>query len=161
MPQSGKVSATVHHLLQQYKEQCHKERKRQCGGDSSPLALVPVSFSQAKDWLIKQQRTVSEALNVGAVNEEAREVISELNRSLTEQPTSTARLLQQEARQAEPVILPPQLSLGPEPVTQEIRAQEQRELTASDPPLKKRKINQAPTPKKVKPVPPELAERQK
>ena len=158
MPQSGKVSVTVQNLLKQYKQRCLAERKEQLCGNRASLTLLPVSFAQAKDWLVKQQKSLSSALNVGTVNEEAAEVVRELNVSLSEQPTSTARLLQQDAQSANPVIPPPQMSLGPEPVTQEIRAEERRKRPAIEkpcnaPPVKKPK-------KQVKPVPPELAERQ-
>ena len=78
MPQSGKISVTVHSLLQQYKERCRAERKRPRDSDTGPPALLPVSFAQAKDWLLKQQKALSEALETGAVNEEAREVVADL-----------------------------------------------------------------------------------
>ena len=94
MPQSGKVSITVNKLLQQYKERCRTERKRKLD-DESPLALLPVSFAQAKDWLMKQQRAQSEAVEAGAVNEEAREIISDLSHLLEERPPSVLHLLEQ------------------------------------------------------------------
>lgn len=82
--------------------------------------------------------------------------------SLAEQSTSTAALLDQPARTATPVILPPVLSTGPEPVTDEERAQERVQQRAT-----KRACHTEETSspknlkaKKVKPVPPELAERQ-
>ena len=159
MPQSGSVSATVKQLLQQYKERCRAEWKRQQDGDECPPALLPVSFAQAKDWLLKQQRIHSEAIVAGAVNESAREVVTELNRSLAEQPTSTVRLLQQSPRSASPVIPPPQLSLGPEPVTDEARAEERREHRAENPPTRSQP-SRAPKAKKPKVIPPELEERQ-
>ena len=124
MPQSGKISITVNSLQQQYKERCRAERKRPREKDKGPPALLPVSFAQAKDWLLRQQKAQSEALEMGAVNEEAREVVADLNRSLAEQPTSTAALLEQPARPASPVIPPPVMSLGPEPVTDQVRAEE-------------------------------------
>ncbi len=58
---------------------------------------------------------------------------------MTEQPTSTARLFQQPPRPDSPVIPPPQLSLGPEPVTDEMRAEERKERTGDPPPKKIRK----------------------
>ena len=104
-----------------------------------------MSFALAKDWLLRQQRTQSQALEVGAVNEEAREVISELNLSLSEQPTSTAALLDQPARSAAPVIPVPQLSHGPEPVMEEIRANERQQLlrqkTGMPKPAKKKVVS--------------------
>lgn len=66
------VSATVKQLLQQYKEWCRAEQEE----DECPLALLPVSFAQDKDWLLKQQRIHSEAIVAGAVNESA---VTELN----------------------------------------------------------------------------------
>ena len=71
-PQSGKVSATVNTL-------CRAERKRLQDLAETPLALLPVSFVQAKDWLLRQQKAQSQALQIGAVNKEAREVVTELN----------------------------------------------------------------------------------
>ena len=117
MPQSRKVSVTVKQLLQQYKERCQAERSQK--KDKSPPALLPVSFAQAKDWLLQQQKAHSEAITVGTVNEAAREVVAELNCTLTEQPTSTVRLLEQKPCQAAPVIPPSHLSLGPDAVTNE------------------------------------------
>ena len=122
----------------------------------------------AKDWLRKKQKIHSQAIVAGAVNESAREVVVELSRSLTEQSTSTAHLLEQTPRSASPVIPPPQLSLGPEPVTDETRAQERREHMAQkqrEHGTQKRKAttsqpSHAPKPKKPKAVPPEMEERQ-
>lgn len=48
-PQSGSVNVTVKQLLQQYKEWCQAEWKKQQNGDECPLALLPVSFALAKD----------------------------------------------------------------------------------------------------------------
>ena len=42
---------------------------------------------------MKQQRAQSEALEAGAVNEEAREVISDISRLLEERPSSVLQLL--------------------------------------------------------------------
>ena len=92
-----------------------------------PPVLLPVSFSLAKDWLPKQQKAQSEALETGAVNEEAREVVANPNCSLAEQPASTAALLERPARPASPVVPPPVMSLGLEPVTDQVRAKEQAE----------------------------------
>lgn len=61
-------------------------------------------------------RTSHTALQTGAVNEDAQEVVAELNRSLAEQPTATAALLEQPARPASPVVPPPEMSLGSQPV---------------------------------------------
>lgn len=168
MPQSGSVSVTVKELLRQYKERCQAERKKQQDGDECPLALLPVSFALAKDWLRKKQKIHSQAIVAGAVNESAREVVVELSRSLTEQSTSTAHLLEQTPCSASPVIPPPQLSLGPEPVTDKTRAQERREHMAQkqrEHGTQKRKAttsqpSHAPKPKKPKAVPPEMEERQ-
>ncbi len=104
MPQSGRVGTTVHTMLQRYRERCQAARKRpRESSQSPPAALLPVSFSLAKDWLLRQQRAQSEPLESGAVNEEAREVVTDINRSLDEQSTSTAALLEQPARPASPV----------------------------------------------------------
>ncbi len=74
MPKSGKVSVTVKDLIQRYKEICRVDRKKQKNSSESPLALLPVSFAQAKDWILRQQHAHSKAVEVGAVNEEARKV---------------------------------------------------------------------------------------
>jgi len=97
MPQSGRVSITAKTLLQQYKERCTAERKQPRHTSESPAPLLPVSFALAKDWLLKQQKAQSEALQTGAVNEEAQQVIADLSSSLAEQPVSTAVLLEQPA----------------------------------------------------------------
>ena len=163
MPPSGRVSITVNSLLQRYKERCRAERKRPRHSSESPAALLPVSFAQAKDWLLRQQKAQSEALQTGAVNEDAREVIADLNRSLAEQPASTAALLEQPARPASPVVPQPVMSLGPEPVTDRARAEERAEerarRRAEEPCAVSGKKTAAP--KKRKPIPPELEERQK
>jgi len=86
MPQSGRVSVTINTLLQQYKERCRAERKQQHDSSESPPALLPVSFALAKDWLLKQQKAQSEALQTGAVNEDAREVVADLNQAASSQP---------------------------------------------------------------------------
>lgn len=159
MPQSGRVSVTVQGLLQRYKERCRQERKRPRQSSDSPPALLPVSFALAKDWLLKQQKASSEALHLGAVNEEAREVVADLSRSLAEQPASTAALLEQPACRASPVVAPPVMSLGPEPVTDQVRAEERAEerarRQAEEPSLPKKK-----GPPKKKAIPPELQEHQ-
>ena len=67
---------------------------------------------------------MSESLESGAVNEEAREVVAELNESLNEQSTSTAALLDQPACQASPIVPTPIMTLGPETVTDSMRAGE-------------------------------------
>ena len=127
MPQSGKISVTVNYLLEKYKEHCRAERKRRHESGEAPPALLPVSFGQAKDWLIKQQRAHSQAVEIGAVNEEARAVVNELDQSLAEQTASTVRLLSQPACAATPVIPQPVMSLGPDPVTDRVRAVEHAE----------------------------------
>ena len=120
MPQSGKTGATVKTLQAQYKERCRVARKRPL--EASPPALLPVSFAQAKDWLLRQQRALSEPLESGAVNEEARDVVADLDRSFNE--FSIATLLEQPAGPAAPVVPQPAISLGPEPVTDSMRAEE-------------------------------------
>ena len=93
------VSVLVNSLLHSYKECCRAERQQPRDSTESPAALLPVSYAQAKDWLLKQQRAQSEPLQIDAVNaEEAREVVADLNRSLAEQPASTAALLKQPTR---------------------------------------------------------------
>ena len=170
MSQSGRVSITVNSLLQRYKERCRAERKRLRHSADSPPALLPVSFAQAKDWLLRQQKAQSEALQTGTVNEDAREVVADLNRSLAEQPASTAALLEQPARLASPVVPPPLMSLGPEPVSDHVRAEERAEerarrqaeeprvVSGQKTPKKRQKTV---TPKKRKAIPPELEEWQK
>ena len=161
MPQSGKIGVTVNTLLQRYKERCRTERKRPRHSSESPPALLSVSFAHAKDWLLKQQKAQSEALHVGAVNEDAREVVAVLNHSLTEQPTATAALLDQPARPAAPVLPPPAMSLGPEQVTDSVRAAERAEERSR----KATELSSMSTKKAVvrkqKPVSPEMEERQK
>jgi len=163
MPQSGRVSVTVNALLQHYKEPCRAERKRQRDSSESPPALLPVSFALAKDWLLKQQKAQSEALQTGAVNEDAREVVADLNRALAEQPTSTAALLEQPVRPASPVVPPPVMSLGPEPVTDQVRAEERAEQQARRQQRGEPHVAPPKTPatKKRKTVTPEMEERQK
>ena len=124
MPQSGKSSTTVHELLRHYKERCSAERKRPRTSSESLPALLPVSFAQAKDWLLQQQRAQSEALESGAVNEEAREIAVDLSDTLSQRPAATAELLEQPAHIASPVVPPPAMSLGPVPVTTEEREKE-------------------------------------
>lgn len=161
------VSVTVNSPLQQYKERCRAERKQPRHSPESSAALLPVSFAQAKDWLLRQQKGQSEALQTGAVNEEAREVVADLNRSLAEQPASTAALLDQPVRQASPVIPPPAMSLGPESVTDRVRAEERAKERAhrqaeepSAASAKKKAALKTAAPKKAA-IPPELEEQQK
>ena len=161
MPQSGKVSTTVNNLLQRYKEHCSAERKRRSHSSECPAALLPVSFAQAKDWLLKQQKLASEPLQSGAVNEESRNVIADLNKSLSEQPPSTSVLLEQPAHPASPIILLPSLSLGPEAVTESERAEERAQELARKRPNVEGQSKKKPPPKKKKVIPPELEERQK
>ena len=106
----------------------------------------------------KQQKILSEPLSSGAVNEEAREVIMDLNVSLVDQPTSTAALLDQPARTADPTIPTQSMSLDPEKVTDEERAKEKAERKAKLTP--KVATPKKAVPKKAKAVPPELQERQ-
>ena len=163
MPPSGRVSTTVNSLLQQYKERCRAEKKRPRDSAEGPPALLPVSFAQAKDWLLRQQKGQSEALETGAVNEDAREVVADLNRSLAAQPAATAALLEQPARLASPVIPPAVMSLGPQRVTDDVRAEESHEKKQARRPAEVRKTTAAVTPKKPKKsktISPELEERQ-
>ena len=124
MPQSGSIGVTVRGLLSKYKERCQAAMKTPRDTSQSPPALLPVLYALAKDWLLRQQRTQSEPLESGSVNEEAREVIADLNRSLDDQTPSAAELLEQPVHPASPVIVPPELSLGPEVVTGTMRAEE-------------------------------------
>ena len=129
MPQSGSIGVTVRDLLRKYKERCQAAMKTPHDASQSPPALLPVSYALAKDWLLRQQRTQSKPLESGSVNEEAREVIADLNRSLDDQTPSAAELLEQPVRPASPVIVPPELSLGPEVVTGTMRAEERYECS--------------------------------
>ena len=88
MPQGGKTGTIVSNLLERYNEHCLAERRQPREANESPAALLPVSFAQAKDWLLKQQKHQSLALQMGAVNEDAREVVTELNRCLADHPPS-------------------------------------------------------------------------
>ena len=159
MPQSGKVSITVHELLKRYKERCTTERNKPRPSSVSPPALLPVSFAQAKDWLFRQQRAQSSALEFGAVNETARQVVADLNFSLAEQPPANAALLQQPARPASPVLIQPVLSLGPELVTDEVRAEERQvQKKAGKQAVRSGKQSSNPKTKKMKIVSPEMEE---
>lgn len=124
MPQSGRVGSAVHTLLRQYRERCQAAMKQPRDRSQSPPALLPVSFAQAKDWLLRQQRAQSES---GAVIEEARQVIADLSHSLSEQSTSTAALLDIPARPASLVVPPPVMSVSPEGITESMRAEERYE----------------------------------
>ncbi len=53
------------------------ERNRPRDSHEGPSAQFPVSFAQAKDWMIRQKKAQSTALESGAVNEDAREVIAD------------------------------------------------------------------------------------
>ena len=159
MPQSGKVNLLVNDILIKYKERCREERKRERDSNRAPPPLLSLSFAQAKDWLIKQQRANAEALTIGIVNEESREITTELNISLSDQSATTSALLQQPACSAAPVIPIPQLSLGPEAVTNEVRAHERRELEeerTSLPNTKPKPAAKKPAPKKRKAVSSEM-----
>ncbi len=158
MPQSGKIGVLVNSLLKKYKEHCGTLRKQPRHLPESPPALLPVSFAQAKDWLLKQQKAQSEPLQAGVVNEEAREVVADLNRSLAEQPVSTAALLEQPAHLATPVVPPPVMSLGPEPVTDRSREEERADQRARRQAEEPCTASQR---KKKKAIPPEVEERQK
>ena len=169
------MSVTVKTLLQQYKERCTAERKRLHHSSESPAPLLPVSFALAKDWLLKQQKAQSEALQSGAVNKDAQQVIADLSSSLREQPASTAALLELPARPASPVVLPPAMSLGPERVTESEKAKERVEerarRKAEEPHASGRQARRKaeephassapPRKKKKKAISPELEERQK
>ena len=72
-------------------------------------------------YLMKQQSAHSIAIEAGTVNEEAREIVSELREVLSYQTPSIAQLLEQPARTVSPLIPPPQFPLGPEPVSNETR----------------------------------------
>ena len=161
MPQSGRVSVSVKTLLQQYKERCTAERKRPHHSSESPAPLLPVSFALAKDWLLKQQKAQSEALQSGAVNEDAQQVIADLSSSLAEQPASTAALLELPARPASPVVPPPAMSLGPERVTESEKAKERAEERARRKAEEPHASSAPPRKKKKKAISPELEERQK
>ncbi len=130
MPETSNTSPMVHELLKLYKERCKEELDRPRTSSEPPPALLPVSFAQAKNWILKQQRSRSQAIESGAVNEEARSVVTELSFSLSEQASAAMELLEQPVQQATPVFISPALSLGPEPVTAEERAQERREEQA-------------------------------
>ena len=140
-------------------------RKQLSSALETPPALLPVSFAQAKDWLLRQQKKHSEALHVEAVNEEAWEVVSKLSCSLAEQPAATAALLEQPARPASPAVPPPaQSPLGPEPVTDCVRAKERAEERARKQAAEEQKSvapKKKAAPKKQKAIPPELKECQK
>lgn len=88
--------------------------------------------------LLQQQKAQTEALQTGAVNEDAQEVVVELNRSLAEQTAATAALLEQPARPAFPVVPPPEMSLGPQPVTDRERAEERAEEPRAGPSSEKK-----------------------
>ena len=97
------------------------------------------------------------------MNKDAREVVADLSHSFSEQPASTAALLEQPACTASPVVPPPAISLGPEPVINEIQAEEYAEERAQ------RKVNppqtasrpKKPAPKETKVILQELEERQR
>lgn len=154
MPQSGKVSASVHELLRLYKQKCSRELNRPGTSSEIPPPLLPVSFAQAKDWLLRKQKSLSATLESGAVNESAREVVADLDQSLAEQPLTTAILLEQPAPSAAPFIQPPVMSLGPEPVTAQMRAEERLQLKRAAPSKPRKKA----MPKK-KPITPEITQR--
>ncbi len=128
MPETGNTSPKVQELLKLYKERCKEELDRPRTSTEPPPALLPVSFAQAKNCILKQQRSRSQAIESGAVNEEARSVVTELRFSLSEQASAAMELLEQPVQQATPVFISPALSL--EPVTAEERAQERREEQA-------------------------------
>ncbi len=96
MPQSGRVSVAVNTLLKVSfypMNQCLNYILYLCfsnirndawwnGIDHvTPMRalqhLFPVSFAQAKDWMIRQKKAQSTALESGAVNEDAQEVIAD------------------------------------------------------------------------------------
>ncbi len=90
-------------------------------------------------------------------------MVFELSRSLAEQPPSTASLLEQPARPASLVVPPPVMSLGPEQVTDQVRAEERAEERArrqAEEPHAVSAKRKTPAPKKRKTIPPELEDRQ-
>lgn len=127
MPQSGKVGMTVRTLLRLYKERCRVERSQQ-QSDASPIALLPVSFGHAKDWLIKQQRkSAAAAIEAGTVNKQSRQVVIQV--TLSEQPESVSELLEQPPRFASPPITRPHTSpLGQSqlPMKRETKSEERQ-----------------------------------
>ena len=103
------------------------------------------------------------------MNEEAREVVADLDRSLAEQSISKVALLEQPAQPASPVVPPPVMSFGPEPVTDQVTAEERAEEHACKQAEERhgqKKDPETVIPKKVAPrkkkaIPPELEERQR
>ena len=160
MPQSGKISAVVHKLLQKYKKKCREQREKLRDTQESTL-LFPVSFAYAKTWLLKQQKLSTQAIEMGTVNEEAREVVAELHQSLLDQPPSVTALLHQPAQAATPVIPPAQLSLGPPLIPDTVRAVEQKELTGKGPRILQPESSKPKPPKRPKTGDPVMEERQK
>ncbi len=106
----------------------------------APLLFYLFLLLLLKIISLASKENTLKAVQMGTVNEEARRVVSELNCCLLDQPTSTARLLNQDACLASPVLPPPQLSLGPEPVTEEMRAEEHKELHPDQPPPSKKYV---------------------
>ena len=151
MPQSGKIGAVVHKLLQKYKEKCRRDTQER-------TLLFPVSFAYAKTWLLKQQQLSTQAIVMGTVNEEAREVVAELYQSQLDQPPS---LLHQPAQAATPVIPPVQLSLGPPVIPDTVRAVERKELTGKGPRILQPESSKSKPPKRPKTGDPVMEERQK
>ena len=135
------------------------------GPAKSALTIQHVrSHFVADEYDPGSKKPKSEALQTGAVNEDAQEVVADLNRSLAEQPASTAALLEQPTRPASPVVPPPVMSLGPQPVTDHVRAEERAEerarRQAEEPCVVSGQKTVAPKKRKVV-IPPELEERQK
>ncbi len=95
MPETSNTSPKVHDLLKLYKERCKEGLDRPRTSSEPPPAFLPVSFAQAKDRILKQQISRSQAIESGAVNEEARLVATELSFSLSEQASAAMELLEQ------------------------------------------------------------------
>ena len=123
MPQRGSPSTLVKTLLDQYREHSRIMRKKRGPGESPP-ALLPVSFAHAKEWLLRQQREESSAIEAGVVNTIARNLTEELTACLQQQPESALAALDRPARPAQPVVPESQPSSGPQPITLEDRVKD-------------------------------------
>ena len=76
MPQRGSPSTLLKTLLEQYCEHSREMRKQRRPGETPP-ALLPVSFAQAKEWLLRQ-RGESSAIAAGARNKVTRNLTEEV-----------------------------------------------------------------------------------
>ncbi len=138
-------------LLQKYKERCRLERTRQ-ESDKSPLALLLVSFGHAAaspldgHWGWGYQWRCEG----GCVWACQCFILSTPIRGRSFRTTDCLS-----------PIPAPQLSLGPEPVSEEARAEEHRQFLQENPPKKRQQSSDSsgPKPKKAKPAPPKLVER--